>query len=140
MRVSCTLKRCSWCKKEKPLEDFSTSPTGRFGRHNHCRECAREYGRNLYRRDGLYRRYGITKQFYEQEVKKQNGKCAICAVREIKHIDHDHTTNQYRGLLCQECNTGLGKLGDTIEGVEAALTYLKASTRKERERLHRKQD
>lgn len=39
-------------------------------------------------------------------------------------IDHDHVTEQVRGLVCKKCNTGIGLLGDTIEGVERALAYL----------------
>lgn len=40
-------------------------------------------------------------------------------------LDHDHATGEFRGWLCHGCNTGLGKLGDTIEGVDRALSYLK---------------
>lgn len=39
--------------------------------------------------------------------------------------DHDHTTGKFRGWLCMQCNTGLGKLGDTIEGLCFAITYLR---------------
>ena len=41
--------------------------------------------------------------------------------------DHCHITNTPRGYLCNECNTGLGKLGDDLEGVQNALNYLKSS-------------
>ena len=41
--------------------------------------------------------------------------------------DHCHKTNTPRGYLCNECNTGLGKLGDDLEGVEKAREYLKSS-------------
>lgn len=40
-------------------------------------------------------------------------------------LDHDHVTNKFRGWLCHICNTGLGKLGDSIESLERALAYLK---------------
>lgn len=41
--------------------------------------------------------------------------------------DHDHRTGQFRGWLCGKCNTGIGRLGDNIEGVSNALDYLNRS-------------
>jgi hypothetical protein len=40
------------------------------------------------------------------------------------NVDHCHSTGQIRGVLCCECNTGIGKLGDNAEGVRRALAYL----------------
>lgn len=40
-------------------------------------------------------------------------------------MDHDHHTGLFRGWICDLCNTGIGKLGDSIEGLEAAIVYLK---------------
>ena len=39
-------------------------------------------------------------------------------------VDHDHKTGKVRGLLCNQCNRGLGMLGDTKEAVERVLNYL----------------
>ena len=39
-------------------------------------------------------------------------------------IDHDHETGKFRGWLCTQCNTGLGKFGDNTEGLKKALDYL----------------
>lgn len=41
------------------------------------------------------------------------------------HLDHDHKTKKFRGWLCAGCNLGLGCLGDSIESLESALTYLR---------------
>jgi len=41
------------------------------------------------------------------------------------HLDHCHTTGIFRGWLCNRCNMGLGNLGDSVEGVEKALAYLR---------------
>jgi hypothetical protein len=61
----------------------------------------------------------------------QNGKCACCFKPYGKLVvDHVHGTSHVRGLLCNACNTGIGKLGDDIEGVQRALDYLKRTTPK----------
>lgn len=54
------------------------------------------------------------------------GRCGICGKepRSGFVIDHDHKTGRVRGLLCQRCNSGLGSLGDSIEGLKAAIAYL----------------
>lgn len=41
------------------------------------------------------------------------------------HLDHCHGSNKFRGWLCNACNLGIGKLGDTVESLERALAYLK---------------
>jgi hypothetical protein len=62
---------------------------------------------------------------------KQNGVCAICGKRpeddRLGHglaVDHDHVTGVNRGLLCRDCNIGIGKLGDSISGLMRAVRYL----------------
>lgn len=69
--------------------------------------------------------YDLGRDEYDKLVVAQCGRCAICgsAGREL-FIDHDHHTKRVRGLLCLHCNTGLGKLGDSIESIIAALSYL----------------
>ncbi len=58
------------------------------------------------------------------------GHCECCGSLQPKsvgtfHEDHDHDTGVFRGWLCGNCNRGIGYLGDTIEGLEKALAYLK---------------
>ncbi len=57
------------------------------------------------------------------------GCCNICGkwCGDNLHVDHDHNTGTVRGLLCSDCNLGLGKLGDTLEGLQKALDYLNNS-------------
>lgn len=83
----------------------------------------------------LMKTFGITQDQYDQMLKDQNGVCAICERPETSKgrtskvkclsVDHCHDTGKIRGLLCFYCNTGIGKLGDSIERIEAALRYLK---------------
>jgi hypothetical protein len=83
----------------------------------------------------LMKCFGITQDQYDQMLKAQNGVCAICKRPETSKgrtnkikclsVDHCHETGKIRGLLCFFCNTGMGKLGDSIERIEAVLHYLK---------------
>jgi hypothetical protein len=77
---------------------------------------------------GLKLNYGITVQEYEAKLVAQEGKCAICRCSDSGkkgwHVDHDHDTGKFRGLLCMNCNTGLGKFRDDPDLVRAALQYL----------------
>jgi hypothetical protein len=54
--------------------------------------------------------------------------CDICRRAGPTEIDHCHVSGAFRGWLCHKCNTGLGKLGDDLEGVRRAIAYLERST------------
>lgn len=85
------------------------------------RRCHRDYKK--------YHRRGITKDQYLLILESQNGLCAICKKPpKTNHdlaIDHNHATDEVRGLLCKECNRALGLFGDSIDVIENALNYLK---------------
>lgn len=53
--------------------------------------------------------------------------CECCGQpnRRAMALDHCHATGKFRGWLCDSCNMGLGKLGDTVDALERALAYLK---------------
>ena len=71
-------------------------------------------------------RYGITESVFLSMVASQGNACAICreTFSKTPHIDHDHLTGDIRGLLCQTCNHGIGLLGENIEVMKRAITYL----------------
>lgn len=50
--------------------------------------------------------------------------CECCQTRTATHLDHDHKTGAFRGWLCGNCNRGLGQLGDDVDSVMRAMSYL----------------
>jgi hypothetical protein len=84
------------------------------------------------REDKFKIRYGITVADYDKKFEAQGGLCAVCRRPPPLHnlktfalgLDHDHKTLVNRGLLCQNCNAGLGMFGDSIELMESAIAYL----------------
>lgn len=73
-------------------------------------------------------KYGITQEIYNDLFLKQEGRCAICNKTSNRklYIDHNHTTDKVRGLLCMKCNAGLGMFDDSIFYLINACSYLHA--------------
>ena len=75
-------------------------------------------------------RYGITFVEYKSMLQAQNHKCAICGVDEKESkqgklvVDHNHLTKAVRGLLCHNCNCGLGHFRDEVDQLQNAIRYL----------------
>lgn len=72
----------------------------------------------------LKRKYNISQDDYDKLHEAQGGRCAICGKKKRLVVDHDHDTGEVRGLLCGNCNTGIGMLGDTPGDLKNALEYL----------------
>lgn len=74
----------------------------------------------------LVSRYGITEEDFNHLFAKQKGVCAICAKEYhlTLHVDHCHSSGVVRGLLCNNCNRGLGHFKDSIETLRKAINYL----------------
>ena len=75
--------------------------------------------------------YGITKEDFFQLLEEQEHSCKLCSkpfeslMQKHLHIDHCHENGKVRGLLCMQCNVGLGMLGDNEAGLLKALAYVK---------------
>ncbi|MDQ4142737.1 MAG: endonuclease VII domain-containing protein [Actinomycetota bacterium] len=74
----------------------------------------------------LQRRYGIDETELNRMIEAQGGLCAICQVKPAAHVDHCHTTGKVRGVLCFNCNGGLGRFEDDPEVMRRAIEYLVA--------------
>lgn len=81
-------------------------------------------------RYSLRRAFGVNLAPEQREVLllTQCGKCAICGydLNGRMHVDHDHRTGEIRGLLCSNCNTGIGLLREDARVLQNALDYLAA--------------
>ena len=146
-------KQCRDCGLTKPLDEFSPTGAkpkasvrdvgsrGGTYRRSYCKACANVRNAN-YRSDkgpeamkDYYLRlgYGIGLDEFQRMWDDQGGLCAICGVAlergRVKGgsgacVDHCHETGTVRGLLCFNCNTGIGKLGDNANRLLAAAAYL----------------
>lgn len=72
----------------------------------------------------------MTLDEWEMLFESQGCACAICGSKEPGstkgwHTDHDHESGHIRGILCFGCNRGLGMLGDSLETVCRAVSYLR---------------
>lgn len=79
-------------------------------------------------KDGQLRvNYGLGLAEYEQMLETQEGKCAICRRPPTKRqlsVDHEKETGNIRGLLCGQCNSGIGMLRHDPKLLQAAIAYL----------------
>jgi Recombination endonuclease VII len=82
------------------------------------------------RKSHLKRNYGMSLEEFQHRLDEQNSCCAICGIhiQDATHkqlvVDHCHTTGKVRGLLCDLCNTALGKFKDNKEVLKQAIKYL----------------
>jgi hypothetical protein len=79
------------------------------------------------------KKYKISLQGAIDCLKLQNNQCALCKKdlnEKTMRVDHCHKTGNFRGILCNTCNTGLGYLGDTIKSLTNAVNYLHGSQAK----------
>lgn len=116
------MKTCTSCKTSLKLNNFRKN--GKY-LASVCNKCTVEN----YRAKHLEVKYGITIDFYDKLLEKQNYVCAICNLPNNNGyklcVDHCHSTGQIRGLLCHTCNTALGKFKDSLDILENAKNYLK---------------
>ncbi len=122
--------RCPSCGVTKPVEDFPRDKRRRSGRACYCKPCHNEKNRHSKQRNGGARRYHLRKRYgvepaqVETMVAEQGGMCVVCRVNVATQVDHDHETGRVRGILCGDCNNGLGAFRDDPEIVMSAIDYL----------------
>lgn len=119
----------------------------------HCKECHRDEVREYYHRHAerlnrerkskydpakqrsarLEKQWKLSASAYERLLRDQGGRCAICREHGELHVDHDHACcpskagccgKCVRGLLCGNCNNGLGRFKDDIMRLSMAIHYM----------------
>lgn len=66
---------------------------------------------------------GITK-LAGRKLREEVGYCEICGATENLVVDHDHETDEVRGVLCSPCNVALGYMQDSPSRLRSAASYL----------------
>ncbi len=114
---------CVKCGIRKPYtaEFFQPRNQYKFKLDYTCRACANSYSLANFTR----LKYGLT---IAEAKKLRASPCMICG-KSIKrmHIDHSHATGKVRGVLCQNCNHGLGNFFDRRDLLCKAMSYLEAA-------------
>jgi hypothetical protein len=115
-------KECQRCFVVKPLAEFNKIHCENRP-HPYCKIC-----HNQSSRDYAYKKkYNLSIQDVYKKLKKQKYSCLICTKYIDKDsfvVDHNHLTNKVRGLLCRNCNTGLGFFKDRIDLLSRAVVFL----------------
>ncbi|MEV6027270.1 endonuclease VII domain-containing protein [Streptomyces sp. NPDC052036] len=70
---------------------------------------------------------GATEPRRDRLIASQGGVCGVCSAAPATQVDHCHQTGRVRGVLCFNCNSGLGLLGDNPEAMYRAADYLEGN-------------
>jgi hypothetical protein len=118
-------KRCTRCRQVKPIGDFYRSANQPDGKHHTCKMCRRQEKKDWHQRSYIQATHGLSPERYQEMVRQQEGRCRICKEDKPLVVDHDHGSGVVRGLLCQNCNRGLGMFRDSSDRLLQAVAYLK---------------
>ena len=122
-------KPCTKCKVIKPLDagHFPLHNKTKSGFDSWCRDCRSTYRSET--RRGKYREMISDENL--KDIIETVKECVICGDSVELVVDHCHSTNKVRGMLCGSCNLGLGKFKDDPQLLEFARIYLLANSDKE---------
>ncbi|MFG2719356.1 endonuclease VII domain-containing protein [Streptomyces sp. NPDC048416] len=117
-------KECRSCGEVKPHSEWHRNVTASDGLSTRCKACRAIEGRAGH----LKRQYGITEDDRDRMIAVQKGLCVICLSAPAVHVDHCHKTGRVRGVLCFNCNSAIGKLGENPSTVRRAAAYLEGNS------------
>jgi hypothetical protein len=127
-------KYCANCKETKLLSQFGSNRANKSGLADYCKPChntvtaeIRAKNHGSVRSYHLKRRYGLSAEEVAELIRRQGGMCLVCTRAPAVHVDHDHETGQFRGVLCFSCNGALGQFEDECERLQLAADYLEGT-------------
>lgn len=104
-------KACIYCNEEKHVSEFPKHSHYKDNLDSRCKSCIKTHTR-------------LRTELHKKAPTKPEV-CECCGkVPEKWCLDHDHQTHEFRGWICDKCNTGIGKLGDNLDGLYNAVKYL----------------
>tara|TARA_R110002110_G_scaffold382840_1_gene594082 strand:- start:114 stop:638 length:525 start_codon:yes stop_codon:yes gene_type:complete len=107
------IRECIKCHRILPTTAFTTNTlkgNGAYSLKNKCRECNA--------------RLGLERKRSKENAPPKPNRCNCCHKKCKVQGDHIHGSFIFRGWLCNDCNIGVGNLGDTLEGVLQGAIYL----------------
>lgn len=120
------MRECRWCTAILPADHkhFYTTKDRIDGLKTVCISCIKERIRIA----KLASKFGISEADYQHLLTEQDNVCAICRKSCITGrnltVDHDHNTGKVRGLLCFNCNVGIGAFKESAALVATAAKYV----------------
>lgn len=122
-------RTCTDCGVYKRYTDFSfhkhaKAPEG-YAHMPRCKPCHSAWKNKQH----IKRSYGLEWEDYVALMDKQKGKCLLCGSDGSGKdsrlvVDHDHDTGEVRGLLCWNCNVGIGLFKEDTELLEKVIKYI----------------
>ena len=109
-------KVCIYCKQRKNSKSFPKHSLYKDKLDTRCKKCVKQHSK-------------IRSQLHKEAPPKPD-LCQCCQKIPIKWVlDHDHSNDNFRGWICDRCNTGIGKLGDNLDGLIKAVNYMISSSK-----------
>lgn len=121
------VKFCIRCEEVLPLDNYWSAKKELCGKAGVCKACQHKERAYETGDDQAVRKYKVTPRY---AASRRTSNCEICGVhasmapQQTLFIDHDHNTNEVRGLLCHGCNAAIGLMVDNPARLRAAAEYL----------------
>ena len=120
------MKICLSCNQSLPESSFHkrTYTSGNIGLQPKCKKCQHNRRATYYKpHEFMRRKFSLTEDQYNDLMSNEN--CKTCGEKMGKKcIDHCHSTNKIRGVLCNNCNTALGLIRDNRQTLKNMRQYL----------------
>lgn len=140
--VSYSVKECTECGTVKILTAFQKNKRIKSGYGSKCKDCVNKYKREYLssnpekktkglRNAATLSKYGISKSTYYEIMNQAGDTCPTCKnkftveKRRCKCLDHCHNTGKIRGVICNMCNTALGRVEDNTDTLTNLINWIK---------------